>query len=421
MHLELKSSRGFVVVTPIGAAIAPVQKKGHSMKKWVAWTPTPAVIGLGALLVYIVACTSFSPDDSKVLYPTLDAKGLTAVGMYDRKSRKSEVVFQPLTQDVANLMPKSALLRPQWLDDHSFLTAWQVGGGDNDKNLNLAVLPFDKRGAARAFFLPDLGKDASRFYYWPIPIVGQTAFLNGDSNTVIRLNITTGEMNRITNDQDLIVLPSPKNDRLFYMTDPDTAKESMECGALNPETFARTPIFKIPGGKISVMSIALSRDAKHFAYQIENENPPLIHLLNSDQSTKTLPLSSLGEKVEVNTREFSPKGDILYGAFKKTSDDGSNTTYGFVEIPLDGSAIKTTPLIQNTSGGDKDMFASFQPDISHDGKTLAVDSAWLACGDHPIKPEDCALFLVDLTSPQRKVTRIPIPVPPKGSPSPFGK
>ena len=33
-----------------------------------------ALIGLVALFVCILACTSFSPDDKKILYPTFDPK-----------------------------------------------------------------------------------------------------------------------------------------------------------------------------------------------------------------------------------------------------------------------------------------------------------------------------------------------------------
>jgi hypothetical protein len=75
-------------------------------------------------------------------------------------------------------------------------------------------------------------------------------------------------------------------------------------------------------------------------------------------------------------------------------------------------------LITGAKAGDKG-FPSFQIDISHDGTTLAVESLWFGFGDDAVKAEDCALFLVDLTDPQRKVTKVPIPLPPKSRPTPF--
>ncbi len=391
------------------------------MRKPAVWSSTPALAGLGALLIYILACTSFSPNDSKVLYVTVDAKsGMTGAAVYDRKAGKSELLFEPFNQDVRKLAAKPAILRPQWLEDgHNFLTAW-VADSD-DKSLSLAVLPFDRRGPARTFLLTDLGDWTTMFYYWPLPVVGSSVFFSGASNSIIRLNLGTGVMHRQTNQQALVLLPSPDNDHLFYLggmdksylDGKDDSKGPDECGFLNPETFARTPLFQIKDKKVSIFSLALSRDAKRCAYLMEDERPPVVHLLETGQPARTLSLASLGEKTEINVRHFSPKHDILYGSFRDAAV-GTHDAYGFVEIPLDGSPIRKTTLIRDVESDDKGMLAYFQIDISHDGKTLAVESLCLACGDHPlIKAEDCALFLVDLTDPHRKVTKVPIPLPPK--------
>jgi hypothetical protein len=53
----------------------------------------------------------------------------------------------------------------------------------------------------------------------------------------------------------------------------------------------------------------------------------------------------------------------------------------------------------------------FQAAISHDGKTAAVSSTYLACTEKEFKPADCALFLVDLSDAKWKVTKVPIPLP----------
>ena len=47
-----------------------------------------ALVGLLALSIYILACTSFSPDDTKVLYPAFDApSGAIGMAVYDREAR----------------------------------------------------------------------------------------------------------------------------------------------------------------------------------------------------------------------------------------------------------------------------------------------------------------------------------------------
>ena len=53
-----------------------------------------ALTGLAALFVCILACTSFSPDDKKILYPTFDPKTRSmGVAVYDRSLRESRILF----------------------------------------------------------------------------------------------------------------------------------------------------------------------------------------------------------------------------------------------------------------------------------------------------------------------------------------
>ena len=59
-----------------------------------------ALVGLLALTIYILACTSFSPDDTKVLYPSFDqATGAIGMAVYDREARTSETLFVPVAYD----------------------------------------------------------------------------------------------------------------------------------------------------------------------------------------------------------------------------------------------------------------------------------------------------------------------------------
>ena len=53
--------------------------------------------------------------------------------------------------------------------------------------------------------------------------------------------------------------------------------------------------------------------------------------------------------------------------------------------------------------------------VSHDGRTAAVSSMYLACDDSSVAPSDCALFLVELGDSKRKVTKVPIPRPAKAA------
>ena len=70
-------------------------------------------------------------------------------------------------------------------------------------------------------------------------------------------------------------------------------------------------------------------------------------------------------------------------------------------------------MIKDAAAGDKADVFYFQAGISHDGKTAAISSAYLAFSDEDFKPADCALFFVDLGSVDWKVTKVPIPMPAK--------
>ena len=60
------------------------------------------VIGFAAVLLYILACVSFSPDDSKVLFPSNDPKtGGTVLAVYDRGAHTTRALlaFPPASGD----------------------------------------------------------------------------------------------------------------------------------------------------------------------------------------------------------------------------------------------------------------------------------------------------------------------------------
>src|SRR5512134_1320310 len=140
-----------------------------------------AGIGLAALLVYVLACTSFSPDDSKVLYPAFDVKsGGTTAMVYDRKTGKSEPVF--VAANLAELEGTNGtarLLRPQWLPDGKrILVAWQGKAGDDD-GLELTLVPYGAPAPVQHIWIADSEmKDAMLML--PLPLVGSRVFLAGD-------------------------------------------------------------------------------------------------------------------------------------------------------------------------------------------------------------------------------------------------
>jgi hypothetical protein len=88
-------------------------------------------------------------------------------------------------------------------------------------------------------------------------------------------------------------------------------------------------------------------------------------------------------------------------------------SYGLMEIPFSDGPTREIVLIKGAPVDDEILAFYFQMAVSHDGKTAAVASTYLACTDKGFNPADCALFLVEMSEPDWKVTKVPIPVPPK--------
>jgi hypothetical protein len=84
-----------------------------------------------------------------------------------------------------------------------------------------------------------------------------------------------------------------------------------------------------------------------------------------------------------------------------------------VEIPLSDAPVRQVTLLSTAESGDDANALLFQAGISHDGATAAAASTYLACQIKELKPEDCALFLVDLKDPELKAAKVPIPMPPR--------
>ena len=389
------------------------------MKKHACRNSVLALVGLASLLIYVLACTSFSPDDSKVLYPTVDPKsGAFGVAVYDRASGKSELLFLPFGQVVDRLETHPILLRSQWLPDgRNVLVAWpdlESSGEAKDDGLNVAVLPFGGRGPTRLFLLSDLEESALRLMR-PLPVVGRSLFLTGESNSLIRMDLETGQMRSQTGLPEMRLLSSPGGDRLFYLTESVGADGRRECGVMNPETLARTPLFQIESKEFrdEAEFFAVSREGKRLAYFAEEGNQPVCRLLESGQPARTLPLPSGNGDLEVGNMRFAPKGDVLYAAFMNRDAGRTNFSFGFFEIPIDGAPARQTSLISGAGKQDhQSTLPYFQLEVSNDGKTLAVASTYLDL-HHELNAADSALFLVDLGSPQRTVTKVPIPLQPE--------
>jgi hypothetical protein len=373
-----------------------------------------ALIALAALSLYVLACsTAFSPDDKKVLYPAFDPQsGAMGIAAYDRTSARSEMLFLPMTlkqgtNSEVDIEPW--LMRPQWLNEgRNILIAWAGAGSGSDDDLNLAVLPVGAPATApRLYCLPDM-QDAVSTLVMPLPLVGNRLFLSCGSNTVVRLDVTTGMRARHTFagvQGDVLLYASPKQDGVFYLEDRKAGEQGVVFGRMNPDTFALMPLMTITNDLADGGFFAYSDDGKRVVLAEKADGGLRLVVLEAGKPVLTRLLTSTNEDV---------KGDALIAGYTETPAGQTNSLVGLMEVPFSAAPVRRTVLIQTTKLKGEAAFLT-QAAVSHDGKTAAVATTYLACDNEDFHPDDCALFLVDLSDPNRKVTKVAIQMPAKTS------
>ena len=372
------------------------------------------LLALSALTLYVLACASFSPDDTQVLYPAFSGtNGGIGIARFDRKAKVSSMVFVPtdLPEAETNPVPPK-MIRSQWLaDGRRILCAW--ANPDQDDPLGLALLPWGSRSPVRLFTIP--GKEMSRAVMIPPPIVGDQTFLLNSPAEVLRLDLVSGAVVRHdleTTNSEWTLYPSADYRSVFFVEN-RKATGQFVFGRLDPATFAAFPLFTFTNEPESGFSFTYDPAGERLAFFETEGDVRRLVVMAKGKPTLTRPLPDFANKAcEVGDLVFSHAGDRLLGSYRRLREGSDESAFGLVEIPLAEGSVRETVLIPHCHVGSSEQSAAyFQAGISHDGRTAAAASTYLACLAEDFKPEDCALFFVDLSDPQRKVTKIPIPLP----------
>ena len=372
-----------------------------------------AGVGVGSLLIYVLACaTSFSPDDRRVLYPSFDPQsGATAVAVYDRKTGRSETVFTA-AETAAATNQHSALVRAGWLPDGKHILIASAAG---DTGLDLLVLPRGASGPVRRLAIADKDQ-AEAVLTYPFAIQGDWLFLNNDERNPVRVNLATGATeggSKTTN--AIVVLPSPQGQPLAAFRVPKNSAE-IEFGTFDPQTMEFKPSGTTGTNVCDGTMPAFTPGDGRLVYVSKTGEQLQLEVFKDGRPEFTRPLARSGAKLEVGPfLELSPDGKTVLTAYCATSAATTNSEYGLLEIPLNDAPPRFTPLFH--AQPDKDFGLLYaQPSLSHDGRTWAIGTACLYLANVSLKPQDCALFLVDLSKAKRPVTKILVPVPAERKP-----
>ena len=280
-----------------------------------------ALTGLLALTLYILACTSFSPDDKKVLYPAFSGtNGAIGLASYDRQSRRSELVFLPANLEGAETNAVNpGMLRGQWLGDgRRILATWAAR--DNDDVLNVAVLPFGALGPVSFFTLP--GKDLSRSILVPAPVVADRAFLMGAATQVVRLDLRDGTVVRHelgSEGSEWVLYPAADGKAVFYLEDHKLTDQRI-FGRLDPETFALVPLLTFTNQPESGFSFTYDGSGDRLALIEKADAGARLVVLQRGKPALSRLLPGAGKGLELANAVFSRSGDTLVAGFRRQKE-----------------------------------------------------------------------------------------------------
>ena len=379
-----------------------------------------AALALAGLAVYILACSgpSFSPDDSKIAFPAFDPQsGELGVSVLDRKSGRVETAFtMSVIKDLKKPDYGAQILRPQWLDNNRLIIGWP-GVGNHEKGLNVMVLPVGGKGAARLWQIPELG-EMQETLIRPLAVAGSGLFMAVESNLVARLDLETGRVvTHACRGESIQVYASGREDFVLYVAPAVGAEGKLECGKLDPATFAQTPVMQMDITHFDHESpLAFSGDGKQVALVSEQGGKCQILLVRAGQAERTIPVATKGESLAIGGLCFSAKGDKLFASFLRGAEGETNQTCGLLGIPLEGGPAQRTVLFTLRKNMDNDMAMYLQPGVSRDGKTVAMCSTFLFAEAQAGQTTDpgCALFLIDVSKTPHVVSKVPLALPKEG-------
>jgi len=379
-----------------------------------------ASIGLLALGIYILACTSFSPDDRKVLYPAFDAaSGAVGMAMYDRETRSSEMWFLPVEYQggITNAVASPINMRAQWLiNGRDIVVAYASPEAISKEGITVTLVPWGARGPIKTFQIPDIDEPATSFIM-PLCLANECLFLSASKSgrEVIRLDLRTGALTHkhfAEAEGDIYLYPAPDGEGVFYVEEEEGPDRKMVFGRLNPSNFSRKPLMQLPKDLPDEGVIAYDRTGQTLAFLAGGDETNTVLVLRDGQRVFTRSLDTHGRRRRFINAVLAVNGKAIRATFQQA--DGTNAVaYGLMEVPFSEAPAREITLIKNAPKADESTSFYFQMAVSHDGKTAALASTYLACSDEEFNPTDCALFLVDLSEPNWKLTKVPIPMPAK--------
>lgn len=378
-----------------------------------------------AVLIYMLACgtrPAWSPDSTRVVFAFYDRRAeTTGLALYDLRTRQTSRIYETEEQ---------VLFQPIWLADQEQVLALAARGDDalDIIHIDLAsgedriIKTIPAKNAPTALMIP------------PVLVDGRYLFFSGELGekdpelALHRLDLKTERLITLANTTDRFLYKI--GEEYFYLAG---LEDAVELGTMNAKSlrFRRlATLDKQTYGEV-IPSLAGSEDASSLAVvagqgakdqdktDTESNDQDRFAVLILDRRGKLLkeiPLPGGMACTDATYCVFGPRDKSLWlpavaPVKPKGEEDETNTEeYKFLLLEVDIERGNCYQVLEEYMGKDGAHF--MQPSISPDGKYLAVEVLV------PKGEQNSLLSLVDLTDPERKVTKVSLPPKPTPTASP---
>ena len=359
-----------------------------------------------AVVIYMLACGSrpaWSPDSDRVVFSFVDDDSETSgLAIYDLQTEQVSRIYEAEGE---------VLFQPIWLGRSEQIIALAAKG---DQELQIIEINLPS-GQSRLIKSIPAKEGAVALMVPPVLIDDRYLFFSAQlkeeqlPHCLYRFDLETEKLQ-----------PVPKGDEHYlfrfgsdyiYIA---AHEEGAELGTFDAKSLRFKRLIKLDSQKYGNLTagLAAKKNGKELAMVVKRSQEQgdkkfeVLILNNRGKILKSIPLPKNVAFTEAVHMTYGPKEISLWLPAVTPVEPNGKEEYIFSLLELDVENSGCSEIFTEHVG-DKGAACAMQPNISPDGKYLAVNV---------LLPKDqhrTVLYLVDLTTPERKVTRVSLPAKPQ--------